>query len=309
VLERDLTDAYGVVTVLTPGWATRGVSAYGWIYLDQGERYDPATGLYNFNGRVWSPTLMRFVQVDPLGLAPDNNDYRGEGDNPTNRVDPSGLWSWLGACEGGVVGAVVVFPFCPIGAPAGAVAGFAIGGRESYVKEAHIAIYYNPHETQNATNPIVINKRVILEVQRIFDDFAARTCAPGSSVIIHWIPKSDKQLAAEKDVGEFRRGTVGVRLSMTLDSGSKSYCGATAGYDGNISGNSIKMLQDLVGNGDRDMAVAATIAHEIGLHAVGQTTGHFDDSGYVDSADGALNSTFSPAACERIRRGLFIAPK
>jgi RHS repeat-associated protein len=92
VLERYVYDPYGAVTVLTPTWTARGTSAYGSIYLFQGERIDPTVGLFNVNGRVYSPTLGRPEQADPLGLRPDpRNYYRWEGDGPTDRTDPSGL--------------------------------------------------------------------------------------------------------------------------------------------------------------------------------------------------------------------------
>ena len=91
VVERYVYDAYGAVTVLTPAWATRGTSAYNWLYLFQGLRFDWGTGLYKFGIRDLSPTLMRPLQPDPLGLTPDLNDYRFIGNGPTNAADPSGL--------------------------------------------------------------------------------------------------------------------------------------------------------------------------------------------------------------------------
>jgi RHS repeat-associated protein len=91
VLERYAYDPYGAVTVLSPGWSALGASAYGAIYLWQDKRYDGSVGLYDSRGRVYSPTLMRPMQADPLGLGPDVNDYRWEGDRPTCAIDPSGL--------------------------------------------------------------------------------------------------------------------------------------------------------------------------------------------------------------------------
>jgi RHS repeat-associated protein len=91
VLERYLYDAYGAVIVLTPTWGVRSSSAYNWVYLFQGERYDPTTGLYNFRNRDLSPSLMRWLQNDPEGFtAGDANLYRGEGNNPVNSQDPMG---------------------------------------------------------------------------------------------------------------------------------------------------------------------------------------------------------------------------
>jgi RHS repeat-associated protein len=89
VLERYAYDPYGAVTVMSPVWSVLGTSAYGAIYLWQGKPLD--TGLYDSRRRVVSPTLMRPMQADPLGLGPDSNDYRWEGNDPTNKTDPSGM--------------------------------------------------------------------------------------------------------------------------------------------------------------------------------------------------------------------------
>jgi RHS repeat-associated protein len=93
VVERYAYDPYGSVTVLNPNtWATMAGSAFAWVYLHQGGRYDAATGLYNFRNRDESPTLGRWLQVDPIRLrGGDTNLYRDEGDRPTSAVDPTGL--------------------------------------------------------------------------------------------------------------------------------------------------------------------------------------------------------------------------
>ena len=91
VVERYVYTPYGAVTVLTPSWAARGTSSYNWIYFFQGKRYDAATGLYDSRERAYSPTLMRPLQADPLGLVPGNNDYEWENDGPMDAADPSGL--------------------------------------------------------------------------------------------------------------------------------------------------------------------------------------------------------------------------
>jgi RHS repeat-associated protein len=91
VLERYADDPFGAVAVLTPGWGALGSSAYAMPYLWQGERYDWAVGLYHTDKRDVSPTLMRPMQADPLGLGPDVNDYRWEDNDSTNKTDPSGM--------------------------------------------------------------------------------------------------------------------------------------------------------------------------------------------------------------------------
>jgi RHS repeat-associated protein len=102
VVERYVYDPFGAVTVLAPNWTTRGSSSYSWGYLYQGQRYDAAAGLYDARGRAYSPALGRPLQADPLGLGPDINDYRWEGDGPADAVDPSGLdaWSWMMGDDG-----------------------------------------------------------------------------------------------------------------------------------------------------------------------------------------------------------------
>lgn len=44
---------------------------------------------------TYTPSLGRWLELDPIGFdAGDANLYRFVGNNPTNAVDPSGLWSW-----------------------------------------------------------------------------------------------------------------------------------------------------------------------------------------------------------------------
>jgi RHS repeat-associated protein len=91
-VERYDYDPYGQATVLTAGWLPQATSAYNWVYLFQGGRYDTATGLYHFGARDLSPTLGRWVQVDPEGfLAGDLNLYRLEENNAIDFIDPTGL--------------------------------------------------------------------------------------------------------------------------------------------------------------------------------------------------------------------------
>jgi RHS repeat-associated protein len=92
VAERDVEDPYGKVTFLNASWGTLTGSAYAWVYLHQGGRFDITTGLYYFRMRDYSPTLMRWTSVDPKGFgAGDSNLYRDVGNDPTNATDPSGL--------------------------------------------------------------------------------------------------------------------------------------------------------------------------------------------------------------------------
>jgi RHS repeat-associated protein len=93
VLERYDYDPYGSTAVMTPGWTVRGASAYGWLYLFQGKRYDATSGLYDSRERVYSAMLGRWLRPDPMDFrAGDVNLYRAFKDNPVSYTDPSGLY-------------------------------------------------------------------------------------------------------------------------------------------------------------------------------------------------------------------------
>jgi RHS repeat-associated protein len=95
VQERYAYDPYGSPTILDPNWNTRGIgsgSLYVWVYLHQGGRYDPLSGLYQFRNRDYSAILGRWIENDPAGSAAgDPNLYRYVNNSPTEDVDPSGL--------------------------------------------------------------------------------------------------------------------------------------------------------------------------------------------------------------------------
>jgi RHS repeat-associated protein len=93
VVERYVYDPFGQATVLDAEWNVRADgSAYDWLYLHQGGRYDVTSGLYHFRFRDYSPTLGRWTSLDPLSYAAgDVNLYRPLGNNPLNSLDPSGL--------------------------------------------------------------------------------------------------------------------------------------------------------------------------------------------------------------------------
>jgi RHS repeat-associated protein len=91
-MERSVEDPYGTRTVLTPSFGPRSATPYDWKYYHQGLRLDASGTLYDNRARMYSPTLMRFLQNDPLGFgAGDPNTYRYEGNGPTGGSDPGGL--------------------------------------------------------------------------------------------------------------------------------------------------------------------------------------------------------------------------
>jgi RHS repeat-associated protein len=67
VLERYAYDPFGAVTYLNASGTVIAATTIGWQYLHQGGRQESASGLINFRNRDYSPTLGRWVTMDPMG--------------------------------------------------------------------------------------------------------------------------------------------------------------------------------------------------------------------------------------------------
>src|SRR3989304_1368236 len=71
------------------------------------EQVDADSGMYYLRARYYDPSIGRFLSQDPL---PGGNLYAYVGNNPVNRIDPTGLgwttddWRWVKDKEGGNFG-------------------------------------------------------------------------------------------------------------------------------------------------------------------------------------------------------------
>lgn len=73
-------------------------------------RENDGTGLLHYRFRYYSPEMQRFISEDPIRLAGGGlNYYSMTRNNPVNRIDPYGLWTFeVGASWNGQLGPVNV---------------------------------------------------------------------------------------------------------------------------------------------------------------------------------------------------------
>jgi RHS repeat-associated protein len=95
VIEQYTYDVFGKATIKNANSSIISTSQFANRFMFTGREIIKEADLYDFRNRVYSPSLGRFLQTDPIGfLSGDYNLYRYVLNDPVNLTDPAGNKGW-----------------------------------------------------------------------------------------------------------------------------------------------------------------------------------------------------------------------
>lgn len=142
------------------------------------------------------------------------------------------------------------------------------------------------------------------EVERIFQDCFTSRCKKDTVVFVWTKLLDDEEYAKEKEDFGFSGGnffgsdptnvTVGMKDSLTAPT-----FGQTGSFSANM--NVPKLIRDGAEKGYKPVEhIGMTIAHELGLHGIGEVGGHYEDKDCIDAKAGKSSTTFSKKLCDKL---------
>ena len=142
------------------------------------------------------------------------------------------------------------------------------------------------------------------EVERIFQACFTSNCKADTVAFVWTKLLDDKEYDKEKEDFGFSGGnlfgfnptkvTVGMKDTLTAP---------TFGQTGNFSGNMNvpRLIDKGAERGYKPVElIGMTIAHELGLHGIGEVSGHYKDKDCIDAAAGKPSTTFSKELCDKL---------